>query len=158
MDNMEKIILDRLSRKILRELQRDSRQTVQELASKVGLSGSPCWRRVRELEALGVVRRYTALVEREKVGLAACVLAQVTLQRQTENVAMLFEQAMQACPDVIECYSLTGDADYLIKVVVPDVKAYDAFLQRVMFKVKGLGNIRSMVVLREVKYETALPV
>lgn len=155
---MEQILLDRTSREILRELQRDSRQTVQELAAKVSLSSSPCWRRVKELETAGVVRRYTALVAREKVGLDACVLAQVSLQRQTENVATQFEQAMLACPDVIECYSLTGDADYLIKVLVPDVKAYDAFLHRVMFKIKGIGNIRSMVVLREVKYETALPV
>jgi len=151
-------MLDPTARRILRELQRDSRQTVQELSAKVGLSGSPCWRRVKELETSGVLRRYTALVEREKVGLSACVLAQVSLQRQTGNVAIQFEQAMQACPDVIECYSLTGDADYLIKVVVPDVKAYDAFLHRVMFNIKGIGNIRSMVVLREVKYETALPV
>jgi DNA-binding Lrp family transcriptional regulator len=155
---MEQIVLDRTSRKILRELQRDSRQTVQELAGKVGLSSSPCWRRVKELEAAGVVRRYTALVEREKIGLAVCVLAQVSLLRQTQGAGEQFEAAMQACAEVIECYSLTGDADYVIKVLVPDMKAYDAFLQRVMFKIKGVANIRSMVVLREVKYETALPV
>lgn len=155
---MEHNLLDPASRKILRELQRDSRQTVQELSARVGLSASPCWRRVKELEASGVVRRYTALVEREKIGLSTCVLAQVSLQRQTENAATQFEQAMQVAPEVIECYSLTGDADYLIKVVVPDVKTYDAFLHRVMFNIKAVSNIRSMVVLREVKYETALPV
>ena len=155
---MEQIKLDAASSRILRELQRDSRQTVQELSAKVGLSVSPCWRRVKELEATGVVRRYTALVEREKVGLSACILAQVSLLRQTEGAAEQFESAMHACAEVIECYSVTGDADYVIKVVLPDVKAYDAFLHRVMFKIRDIGTLRSMVVLREVKYETALPV
>lgn len=155
---MENILLDAASRRILRELQHDSRQTVQELSTKVGLSASPCWRRVKELETAGIVRRYTALVAREKVGLATCILAQVSLARQTENAAAEFEAAMHACPEVIECHSLTGDADYVVKVVVPDIKAYDAFLRRVMYKIQAIGTIRSNVVLREVKYETALPV
>jgi DNA-binding Lrp family transcriptional regulator len=155
---MENNILDAASRRLLRELQRDSRQTVQELSTKVGLSASPCWRRVKDLETAGVVRRYTALVAREKVGLSTCILAQVSLARQTENAAAEFEAAMQACPEVIECHSLTGDADYVVKVVVPDIKAYDAFLRRVMYKIQAIGTIRSNVVLREVKYETALPV
>jgi Lrp/AsnC family transcriptional regulator, leucine-responsive regulatory protein len=150
-------ILDKVSRRILQELQINSHRSVQELADRVGLSSTPCWRRVRELEQSGVIRRYTALVDREKIGLQTCVLAHVTLARNAEGVVDQFEAAMQACPDVVECYGTTGDVDYVIKVMVPDIKAYDAFLHGTIFKIPGVANIRSNMVLREVKYETALP-
>jgi DNA-binding Lrp family transcriptional regulator len=149
--------LDRFSRAILQELQINARHSIQELADRVGLSSTPCWRRVKELEESGVIRRYAALVDREKVGLQTCVLAHVTLARNAEGVVDQFEAAMQACPEVVECYGTTGDVDYVIKVMVPDIKAYDAFLHGTIFKIPGVANIRSSMVLREVKYETALP-
>lgn len=155
---MEKEVLDKSSRSILRELQQDTRRSQQVLAERVGLSATPVWRRIRELEAGGVIRRWVALLDREKLGLGTCVLANVSLERHVEGVVDGFERRVRACPEIIECYGITGEADYLIKVVVPDMKAYDRFLHEVVFRIDGVASIRTNVVLREVKYETALPV
>ena len=148
---------DRASRAILRELQRDARLPQQALAERVGLSATPVWRRIRELETRGVIRRWVALLDREKLGLHACVLANVSLDRHAEGVVEGFERQVRACPEIVECHGITGEADYLIKVVVPDMKAYDRFLHEVVFRIPGVASIRTNVVLREVKYETALP-
>ena len=129
--------LDRYDRLLLAELQRDSRQTVQQLATAVGLSGTPCWKRVKELEASGVIRRYTALVDREKVGLSLCVLAEINLTRHSEEDVRQFEQAVADCPQIVSCYATTGQADYVIKVLVPDIKQYEAFLHETAFKLPG---------------------
>jgi len=149
--------LDRYDRMLLAELQRDSRQTVQQLAAAVGLSSTPCWKRVKELEARGVIRRYTALVDREKVGLALCVLAEVNLTRHNEDDVRRFEEAVDGCPQIVSCYATTGQADYVIKVLVPDIKSYEAFLHETAFKLPGVTHVRSSVVLKEVKAETRLP-
>lgn len=149
--------LDRYDRMLLAELQRDSRQTVQQLAAAVGLSSTPCWKRVKELEAQGIIRRYTALVDREKVGLALCVLAEVNLTRHNEDDVRRFEEAVERCPQIVSCYATTGQADYLIKVLVPDIKSYEAFLHETAFKLPGVTHVRSSVVLKEVKAETRLP-
>jgi Lrp/AsnC family transcriptional regulator, leucine-responsive regulatory protein len=149
---------DRATRRILAELQRDARQGSQQLAEKVGLSTTPVWRRIKELEESGVIRRYAALVDRERIGLGTCVLANVSLERHAEGVVDGFERQVLGCPEIIECYGVTGEADYMIKVVVPDMKAYDRFLHEVVFRIPGVSSIRTNVVLREVKYETALPV
>lgn len=155
---MEYESLDRASRAILRELQQDARLSQQELAERVGLSPTPVWRRIRELTDRGVIRRVVALLDREKVGLHACVLAHVSLERHAEGVVDGFERQVRACPEILECYGLTGEADYLIKVVVPDMKAYDRFLHEVVFRMPGVRSIRTNVVLREVKDETALAI
>lgn len=155
---METVQLDRATREILRELQADARLSSQQLAERVGLSATPCWRRVRELEASGVIRRYTVQVDREKIGLHVCVLAHVTLARHATGERSAFEEAMLGCPQVIECYGTTGAADYVIKVVVADMKAYDAFLNETIFRLPFVANIHSNVVLREVKGDTALPI
>jgi DNA-binding Lrp family transcriptional regulator len=154
---MESESLDRASRSILRELQQDCRQSQQALADRVGLSPTPVWRRIRELQDRGVIRRWVALLDREKVGLHTCVLANVSLERHVEGVVDGFERQVRICPEIIECHGITGEADYLIKVVVPDMKAYDRFLHEVVFRIPGVASIRTNVVLREVKYETALP-
>ena len=155
---MEKNSFDRATRQILHELQRDGRQGTQALADKVGLSATPVWRRIKELEESGVIRRHVALVDREKLGLDICVLANVSLVRHSEGAVEQFERLAQDSREIIECHGITGEADYVIKVVVPDMKAYDAFLQGSIFKIPGVASVRSNVVLREVKYETALPV
>src|SRR6187549_2713492 len=142
---------------LLAELQRDSRQTVQQLATAVGLSSTPCWKRVKEMEASGVIRGYTALVDREKVGLSLCVLAEVNLTRHNEDDVRRFEKEVAACPQIVSCYSTTGQADYVIKVLVPDIKTYETFLHETMFKLPGVTHVRSSVVLKEVKGETRLP-
>ncbi|UDF37182.1 UNVERIFIED_ORG: Lrp/AsnC family transcriptional regulator [Shinella sp. XGS7] len=149
---------DKATRQILEALQADSRQSTQALADKVGLSATPVWRRVKELEESGVIRRHVALVDRERLGLNICVLANVSLLRHSEGAVEAFEAMVRASPEIIECQAITGEADYVVKVVAPDMKAYDQFLQSKVFKVAGVASVRSNVVLREVKYETALPV
>jgi Lrp/AsnC family leucine-responsive transcriptional regulator len=149
--------LDRYDILLLSELQRDSRQTVQQLAAATGLSSTPCWKRVKELEASGIIRGYTALVDRDKVGLSLCVLAEVNLTRHNEDDVVRFQQEVLACPQIVSCYATTGQADYVIKVLVPDIKGYEAFLHEVLFKLTGVTHVRSSVVLKEVKAETRLP-
>ncbi len=149
--------LDRYDNLLLAELQRDARQTVQQLATAVGLSSTPCWKRVKEMEASGVIRGYTALVDREKVGLALCVLAEVNLTRHNEDDVRRFEHAVAQAPQIVSCYATTGQADYVIKVLVPDIKSYESFLHDVAFKLPGVTHVRSSVVLKEVKAQSAVP-
>jgi Lrp/AsnC family leucine-responsive transcriptional regulator len=151
-------VLDRRDVDILTELQRDSRQTVQQLASRVGLSSTPCWKRVKEMEVAGVIRGYSALIDRERVGLQLCVLAEVNLTQHNETLVREFERAVASCPQIISCYSTTGGADYSIKVLAADIKAYEAFLHDTAFKLPGVAHIRSSVVLKEIKSEVSLPI
>ncbi len=151
------IELDRHDVLLLAELQRDSRQTVQQLADAAGLSSTPCWKRVKEMEATGVIRGYTALVDRELVGLSLCVLAEVNLTRHNEDDVRRFEKEVAACPQIVSCYSTTGQADYVMKVLVADIKSYESFLHETCFKLPGVTHVRSSVVLKEVKAETRLP-
>jgi DNA-binding Lrp family transcriptional regulator len=150
--------LDRRDVEILAELQRDSRQTVQQLAAKVGLSATPCWKRVKDMEAAGVIRGYGAVLDRERVGLQLCVLAEVNLTQHNEALVREFERAVASCPQIISCYSTTGAADYSIKVLAADIKSYEAFLHDTAFKLPGVTHIRSSVVLKEIKSETTLPI
>jgi len=151
-------VLDRRDIEILTELQRDSRQSVQQLASKVGLSATPCWKRVKDMEAAGVIRGYGASIDRESVGLQLCVLAEVNLSQHTEALVREFERAVAACPQIISCYSTTGGADYSIKVLATDIKAYEAFLHDTAFRLPGVTHIRSSVVLKEIKADASLPI
>jgi Lrp/AsnC family leucine-responsive transcriptional regulator len=155
---MENDSFDRATKLILQELQQDGRQSTQALADKVGLSATPVWRRIKELEESGVIRRHVALVDREKLGLNICVLANVSLVRHSEGAVEQFERLVLASREIIECQAITGEADYVLKIIVRDMKAYDQFLQSHVFKLPGVSSVRSNVVLREVKYETALPV
>jgi len=154
---MAELALDDASRRILAALQADGRQTLQEVAARSGLSPTPCWRRIKAMEEAGVIRRYVATLDREKLGLGLCVFAHVTLQRHAENTAANFEQAMRACPEVLQCYAVTGDADYIIKVVARDPKDYQAFLEAKIFRWPFIAQIRSNIALKEVKDETAMP-
>jgi DNA-binding Lrp family transcriptional regulator len=149
--------LDRYDVLLLAELQRDSRQTVQQLAAATGLSSTPCWKRVKEMEASGIIRGYTALVDREKVGLSLCVLAEVNLTRHNEDDVRRFEQAVAGCPQIVSCHATTGQADYLIQVLVPDIKRYESFLHDTLFRLPGVTHVRSSVVLKEVKAQARLP-
>jgi Lrp/AsnC family transcriptional regulator, leucine-responsive regulatory protein len=155
---METNEFDRASLQILEALQADARLSTQALAEKVGLSATPVWRRVKEMEDRGVIRGQVVLVDREKIGLSICVLANVSLVRHSEGAVEQFERLVGTRREIIECHAITGEADYVIKVVAADMKAYDLFLQQHIFKLPGVSSVRSNVVLREVKYETALPV
>lgn len=150
-------LLDRHETRILMELQRNSRLTNQDLADRVGLSPSPCWRRVRQLEESGVIRRYATLLDPRKVGVGESVFCNVTLTRHTEGVVERFEEEVMRHPEILECYAMTGEADYLLRVVVPEVSAYDRFLQDFVFRLPGVEHVKSHFALREVKYDTALP-
>jgi DNA-binding Lrp family transcriptional regulator len=156
--NMGTNTSDKATRRIIEALQRNAMLSVQQLAEVVGLSPTPVWRRLKALQGHGVIRAQVALMDREKLGLAICVLAHVTLVRHTEGAVEQFERMVRASPEIMECASTTGESDYLIKVVAPDMKAYDRFLQENLFRMPGVASVKSSVVLREVKYETALPV
>jgi Lrp/AsnC family transcriptional regulator, leucine-responsive regulatory protein len=151
-------LLDAYSQKILLELQRDARQTVAQLSAAVGLSPTPCWKRVKEMEAAGVIRGYTALVDREKVGLQLTVMVEVNLTHHGEEQVQRFEQAVAASPYIVRCQSTTGQADYLMTVLSPDIKHYERLLHGTIFKLPGVTHVRSSIVLKEVKSEIALPI
>jgi DNA-binding Lrp family transcriptional regulator len=143
---------------LLTELQRDSRQTVQQLAEKAGLSSTPCWKRIKEMENTGVIRGYTALVDRDKVGLPLCVMAELNLTQHSEEQVRRFERAVSECAQIVSCYATTGQADYVIKVLAADIAAYERFLHEVAFKLPGVTHVRSSVVLKEIKSEVRLPI
>jgi Lrp/AsnC family leucine-responsive transcriptional regulator len=148
---------DPFKRRILDALQREGRLTNQELAERVGLSASPCWRRVRELEEEGVIRRYVAILEPDRVDVGECVFTLVNLEMHNRDSLAAFEQAVKDRPEILECYAITGDADFILKVHVPNIRAYDRLLNEVLFRIPGMKHVKSSFTLREVKYDTALP-
>ena len=154
----DSILLDSHSLKILFELQRDARQTIQQIADAVGLSATPCWKRIKDMEAAGVIRGYTVQVDREKVGLNIAVVAEVNLARHSEDQVQKFEEVVAACPQIVRCVSATGPADYILTVLVPDIKHYEQFLHDTLFRVQGVTHVRSSIVLKEIKTEAALPI
>ena len=152
------IRLDEIDVRILRQLQEQGRISNVELADQVGLSPAPCLRRVRALELAGVVRRYVGLVNPAAVDLNVTVFVQITLDLQLEGRLEIFEQAIMRRPEVLECYLMTGDADYLLRVVVPDVAAYERFLRDALTRIESAAGIKSSFALKQVKYSTALPI
>ena len=155
--NMANITLDAIDRRLLDALQRNGRLTATELAEHVGLTTSPCLRRLRILEREGVIRGYSALVDQEKVGLPVSVFVSVKLERQVEEALERFEDAVRRCPEVVECYLMTGQRDYLLRVVVKDLSAYERFLKDTLTRVEGVASIESSFALAQVKYANALP-
>ncbi len=150
------ISLDDIDRRILQRLQQEGRLSNAELADKVGLSASPCWRRVKALEDAGVIRGYAALLDAKAVGLGVNVFMSVSLSTQVEKALKDFERAAAARPEVMECYLMTGDSDYLLRIVVPDLEAYERFVMD-FTKIAGIAQIRSSFALRTVKQGAALP-
>jgi Lrp/AsnC family transcriptional regulator, leucine-responsive regulatory protein len=152
-----KTALDAIDAKILEALQDDARISNVDLARKVGLSPSPCLRRVRELEAHGVIRRSVTLLDAQAIGLPVSVFVNVTLEKQVERALEVFESAVRKRPEVMECYLMTGEADYLLRVVVPDLTAYQRFLMDHLTRVPGVASIKSSFALKQVQYRTAMP-
>ncbi|MEC9368169.1 MAG: Lrp/AsnC family transcriptional regulator [Pseudomonadota bacterium] len=155
---MTKPDLDSIDRKLLAALQENGRLTATELAERIGLTTSPCLRRLRLLEQAGVIRGYAALLDQEKVGLPVSVFVSVKLERQREEALEKFEQAMRRCPEVVECYLMTGPRDYLLRVVAEDLSAYERFLKDTLTRVDGVSSIESSFALAQVKYANALPI
>jgi len=149
--------LSEIDANILVRLQRNARLSNAALAKAVSLSPSACLRRVRALEERGYVRSYVAMLNPERLGLGASVFIQVSLEKKNESTLQSFEQAIAGCSEVVECYLMTGDSDYLLRVVVPDVAAFERFLINHLTKIRGIASIRSSFSLKQVKYTTALP-
>lgn len=152
------IDLDETDLRILNALQVDSAVSNVELAARVGLSPSPCLARVRALERSGIILRQVALLDPGLLGANVNVFIQITLERQTEAALAAFEAAMQDLPDVMECYLMSGDADYLLRVVVQDIGSFREFIIDRLTKTPGVVNIRSSFALKQAKYKTALPI
>ena len=155
---MLKNALDEIDRKILNLLQTDARIANVDLAEQVGLSPSPCARRVKGLEEGNTISRYVTLINQKQVGLPVSVFISVTLEKQVEKSLEDFERAIAGRPEVMECYLMTGDADYLLRVVAADLDEYEKFLIHHLTRVPGVSSIKSSFALKQVKYSTALPI
>lgn len=149
--------LDRTDIGILNALQENARITNAELARSVNLSPTPCFNRVKAMEELGLIREQVTLLAPEMLGLHVNVFIHVSLEKQVEGVLTRFEEAIAARPEVMECYLMMGDADYLIRVLVPDIQALERFMLDHLTKAPGVANIRSSFALKQVRYKTALP-
>ena len=150
-------MLGEKDRSLLHELQKDSRLTMQELADRVGMSSSACWRRVRNLEESGVIDRYAVLVNPRKAGFSLSSMTLVSLARHEEKNVEKFVQEVMRHPEVLECFATSGEADFHLRVVVEDMDAYNAFLDDFIFRLPGVSQVRSNIVLKEIKADTALP-
>ena len=150
--------LDAIDRQILHHRQENARISNVELARAVGLSPSPCSRRLRDLEKAGIVKEYVTLIDPAAADLSVSVFINVTLDKQVEQDLEVFESAVRELPEVMECYLMTGDADYLLRVVIADLEAYKSFLMDHLTRIPGVANIRSSFALKQVKYRTALPI
>jgi len=150
--------LDRYDRRILEELQRDGGLTNQDLAERVGLSPSPCSRRVKALEEAGIVLRRVTLLDRRKLGLTLTALVNIGMDRHTPERFEVFEKQISEYPEVQECYLITGqEADYQVKVVVQDMDHYQAFLLNKLTRIPGVSGVHSSFVMRRVVDKTELP-
>ncbi len=149
--------LDRIDLGILDHLQRDGRATSVEVANTAGLSASPAHRRQKLLEEAGIIRGYVALLDQDRVGLPVSVFVSVRLQAQTDEHLAAFEQAVADLPEVMECYVMSGASDYLLRVVAPDLGAYEEFLRTRLTRIPGVRGVESAFALKRVVYRTNLP-
>jgi Lrp/AsnC family leucine-responsive transcriptional regulator len=149
--------LDAVDQWILETLQADGRLTATDLAEKVGITTSPCLRRLRLLEEAGIIRGYTALIDQTKVGLPISVFVSIKLERQSEDAMERFETAVRRCPEVLECYLMTGPRDYLLRVVARDLDDYERFVKGTLTRISGIANIESSFALGQVKHSNILP-
>ena len=149
---------DDTDRAILRVLQQDAARSVAELAREVSLPYTPCWRRIQRLERSGVISRRVALLDQRSLGLDVSVLVSVTLKRHDEATLARFGRAVQEIDEVMECYAIAGEKDFHLRVVVPDVEAYDRLLKAKLVHLPGAASVSSSFALSCVKYTTQLPV
>jgi len=148
-------MLDAIDRRILGALQRDGRLTQIELADKVGLSPSPCARRVKRLESEGFIRGYSALIDEEKLGFGFSIFVSVRLDQQVDDRLVNFESAIRGCPEVVDCWLMTGSFDYLLRVSVGDLHEFERFLTANLTRIGGVASIESSIPLRRVKENAA---
>jgi Lrp/AsnC family transcriptional regulator len=149
--------LDRGDLRILNLLQEHGDLSAAQIAERLNLTSSTCWRRVTRLEEQGVVRKRVALLDREKVGLSVMVFSHVKLAGHGRDALLRFEQAVRAHPEILECYTLMGETDFLLRIVCPDIKAYEAFFLDHLSRFPGVQSVNSSIALAVIKETTALP-
>ncbi|WP_027831769.1 Lrp/AsnC family transcriptional regulator [Marinobacter sp. HL-58] len=149
--------LDRFDRKILEKLQADGRMPNIDLAAEIGLSPSPCSRRVRLLEERGVIKGYSAVLDQEQVGLGLTVFVGIKVERHREKEAEAFREAVSVLPEVVMAHLVSGESDFMLQVVVPDLRAYENFLTTTLLKLPGVRDIRSNFAIQTVKPQSPLP-
>lgn len=154
---MPRVELDAIDIKILNALQEDASISNVELANRVGLSQSPCLRRVKALEDAKIIRKRVTLLDPRAIDLSVNVFVSVTLEKQVRERLQDFEKQVLRRPEVLECYLMTGEADYLLRVVVQDLDAYERFLKNHLTRIPGVASIKSSFALNQVQYRTALP-
>ena len=157
MAETSKIELTAADRRILQALQEDGRMTIQAVADRVGLSASPCLRRIRQMERAGIIAGYSATVDQKAVGLPVSVFISIKLERQRSHELDAFGAAIGLWPEVMECYLMTGQFDFLLRVVCADLEAYEQFLRERLTQVEGVASIESSFSLGQVKYSRVLP-
>ncbi|MDM7851665.1 Lrp/AsnC family transcriptional regulator [Pseudochrobactrum kiredjianiae] len=148
--------MDRLDRKILRLLQEDATLAVADIAKKVGLSTTPCWRRIQKLEEDGIIKRRVAVLDPVRINARVTVFVSVRTSSHSHEWLKRFAEVVQEFPEVVEFYRMSGDIDYLLRVVVPDIGAYDAFYKRLISKIE-IRNVSSSFAMEQIKYTTELP-
>ena len=149
-------MIDRTDRKILALLQEDCTISVADIASKVGLSTTPCWRRIQKMEQDGVISRRVALADPEKINAGVTVFVALTAARHTDDWLKKFASVVKDMPEVVEFYRMSGQVDYMLRVVVPDIARYDAFYKKLIAQV-DLADVSSSFAMEQIKYTTALP-
>ena len=149
-------MLDRIDRKILAILQEDSTIPVAEIGKRVGLSTTPCWRRIQKLEEEGVIRRRVALLDAKKVNAGVTVFVAIKTNQHAEDWLGKFAEAVDDLPEVVEFYRMSGEVDYLLRVVVPDIEHYDIFYKKLISRV-ALSDVSSTFAMEQIKFSTALP-
>jgi Lrp/AsnC family transcriptional regulator len=149
-------MLDRIDRKILDILQRDANLPVGEIADKVGLSQTPCWRRIKRMEDDGIIRQRVVLVDRKKANVSTTVFMAVKAPRHQVEWLDAFKKLIANFPEITEAYRLTGDADYLLRIVVPNIETYDAVYKRLITQLE-FSDITSSIAMEEMKFTTAIP-
>jgi len=149
--------MDAIDQKIIAALMADGRLTNQELSERVGLSPSPCLRRVRNLERAGVIKGYAAIIDQERYGMPINVFVSIRLERQTDAALKAFERGIEGLDEVMECYLMTGSRDYLLRVVSDSLKSYERFVREVLAALPGIASIESSFAFSQLKKRATLP-
>ena len=148
---------DSIDVNILKQLQKDASLTAQEIAAKVNLSTSPCWRRINRLEQTGIIQKKVALLDSKKLGMQMVTFVSISLSRNDEDSLETFEEQVQQFPEIVECYTVTGTMDYFLKIITRDIQHFESFLRRHLAQLPLIREIHSNVAVTQIKYSTELP-
>jgi Lrp/AsnC family transcriptional regulator len=150
--------MDEFDRKLLRVHQAEPELSVHELAERVGLSHTPCWRRLKKLEADGVIKGRAVILDPDALNLSITVFAHIKVKQHDEDTLEVFERSARARPEIVECFSMSGDSDFLLRIVTGSVSEYEQFLKRTLLHLPGVGSVNSSFALKCVKFTTMLPI